>query len=82
MAKSKVETHEVGGDAPEVTKHEVKRIELFQVRRWNGLATMEVYVCSKCGRQIDNIDDMKLHVLGHFPENQRDKLLDALTQEQ
>lgn len=59
------------GEEPEVKDYEI--------RMWAG--KIPVYVCAHCGRQIDSEDDMKLHVLKHYPSEEHEAVLDRLIKE-
>lgn len=84
-----VETPKAGREQPEVTTKpkqpqkggdpSLKAEKPYAVRMWAG--KIPVYVCKKCGRQMDDQDRMILHVIGHYPQDQREQLLDELVKE-
>lgn len=51
----------------------------YEVRMWAD--KIPVYCCTKCGRQMDSKDRMILHVVGHYPEDEREEKLDSLLKE-
>ena len=50
---------------------------LYHKKKWKGVR--DVYMCVKCEHCEDIEDDMKLHVITHFPKKEREKQLDILT---
>ena len=68
--KIHVETSETG-EEPEVKDYEMKL--------WAGVKA--VCVCRHCGRQIDEEENIILHVLKHYPENVREKKFEKLVKE-
>ena len=78
---SEQETPEAGRIEPEVIESERSPTydDYIEKRLWAGVKT--VYVCRSCGRQEDDEDDMILHILSHFPENEREKILDILVKD-
>lgn len=68
---SEVERRKVGMDEPEVKDYEI--------RMWAG--KIPVYVCGHCGRQYDNRDKLFMHILYHYPEDERNSKLDELIKE-
>ena len=57
----------------------IKADPLYRSMLWKGVK--EVYQCARCSACEDIEDDMKLHVLTHYPEEDRAVLLDKLTKE-
>jgi len=49
---------------------------LYHKKKWKGVR--EVYKCAKCEHCEEDEDEMKLHVLKHFPKKEREKQLDIL----
>ena len=49
---------------------------LLTTHSWKGVA--KVAMCTKCNLQGEE-DDIKLHVLTHLPENERNAALEYLT---
>ena len=66
------------GDTPEVHEYVISE-KPYKIRMWAGVK--EVYVCTKCGSQYDNKDDAILHYLTHFPEKERNEVLNKLVKE-
>ena len=62
---------ETQGNKPEVKDYEM--------RMWSGV--IPVFVCSKCGRQMDSEDDMMLHIVGHYPKEEREIVLNRLVKD-
>jgi len=56
-----------------------KNKPLYKDYLWKGVKT--VYLCEKCSYNNESEDDMKLHVLTHYPEKDREKILNQLTKE-
>jgi len=53
------------------------RKPLYTRSSWKNV--LEVYTCGVCGLSITaSEDDMKLHVVDHFPESQREDILSKL----
>ena len=77
---SEQETPEAGRIEPEVIHSTPTYEDYIEKRLWAGVKT--VYVCRSCGRQEDDEDDMILHILSHFPENEKESLLNILIKEQ
>ena len=50
---------------------------LYHKTKWKGVR--DVYRCASCSHCEDDEDTMKLHVLKHFPKEEREKQLDKLT---
>lgn len=50
--------------------------EPYTSRLWAGRLT--VYFCNLCNAQDRQEDNMIMHVLGHFPEDSRETLLEIL----
>ena len=71
-----LETPEVGSQEPEVIVSKQPQEEHYTNLLWAGIKT--VYACAKCGRQEDSEDEMRLHVLTHYPESQHNQILDQL----
>jgi hypothetical protein len=49
---------------------------LYHKKLWKGVR--DVYRCDKCPHCEEDEDAMKLHVLKHFPKEEREKQLDKL----
>jgi hypothetical protein len=96
MSKDKTQVPEqeapkVGRDKPEVEINEkqprkavvesLKAEKPYSVRMWAG--KIPVYVCNAkgCGLQRDDEERMILHVLEHYPQEEREKLFDQLVKE-
>lgn len=77
---SEQETPEAGRIEPEVIHSTPTYEDYIEQRLWAGVKT--VYVCRSCGRQEDDEDDMILHILSHFPEDEKESLLNILIKEQ
>ena len=58
---------------------EAQEKPLYKDYLWKGVKT--VFLCEQCPHNEDREDDMKLHVLTHYPEEDRAVLLDKLTKE-
>jgi hypothetical protein len=43
--------------------------------------TLEVFKCETCGDNRNDIDEIRLHVLTHYPEDEREAMLEVLLQE-
>lgn len=52
--------------------------EYYTLQSWKG--KVDVYMCSQCAACITKEDDMILHVVGHYPEPEKSRLLDELVQ--
>jgi hypothetical protein len=78
-----IETPMVGAETPEVaieTEREVvESLAPFTVRMWSGIKP--VYACTLCDRQEDNKDDAILHYLDHYPEHERESILNKLVKD-
>jgi hypothetical protein len=61
---------------PEEQVEEPKRILLYSKALWKGV--VPVFQCAKCDFSDESEDNMKLHILLHFPPEQRDTILDTL----
>lgn len=61
------------------TQGETPEVKDYEMRLWAG--KIYVYVCSHCGRQYDDRDKLFMHILGHYPENEREAVLDRLLKE-
>ena len=61
----------------------VRKIEkpkpLYEKRMWHGL--IPVYVCLQCETSNNNLDDLKTHILGHYPDAQKEAILERLIKE-
>ena len=77
------ETPMAGAETPEVaieTEREVvQSLAPFTVRMWSGIKP--VYACTMCGRQEDDRDDAILHYLNHYPEHERESILNNLVKD-
>ena len=69
--KNSLKETQKAGKKPEVKDYEM--------RMWSG--KIPIYVCLKCSVQMDSEDDMKLHVLEHYPLQERNDKLDELVEE-
>lgn len=49
---------------------------LYHKINWKGVR--DVYRCAECNHCEEDEDTMKLHVLKHFPKEEREKQLDKL----
>jgi hypothetical protein len=70
------------GKVPEVKNVYVKSIKQekpYNILMWSGVK--EVYACTKCKFQTDDKDDAILHYLSHFPENERNSVLDRVVKD-
>lgn len=84
LEKYPIETSETGEEAPEVPKDEIldeekPKFDSYEMRMWAG--KIPIYVCSFCGRQYDDEDRAIMHVLGHYPQGKREKVLDKLVKD-
>jgi len=61
---------------PKVTFKKAVPKALYDKKRWKGVR--DVYMCVECEHCEDLEDDMKLHVLKHFPKEEREKQLDLM----
>lgn len=50
---------------------------LYHKKKWKGVR--DIYRCAECSHCEEDEDTMKLHVLKHFPKEEREKQLDKLT---
>lgn len=73
-----LETPEAGSQEPEVIVSK-QPIEHYTKVLWAGIKT--VYACAQCNRQEDSEDDMRLHVLTHYPESEHENILNELVKE-
>jgi len=71
--KSKVKTKK---KSPKKTFKKPIKKPLYSLKSWKGVR--EVYKCAKCEHCEEDEDEMKLHVLKHFPKKEREKQLDIL----
>jgi len=53
--------------------------DFIEKRQWAGIR--QIYVCRSCGRQEDSEDDMILHILTHFPVDERESILNTLVKD-
>lgn len=53
--------------------------EAYSTAQWRG--TLNVYICNICMHCSMHEDDMKIHVVSHYPEAQRAGILDKLVKE-
>ena len=77
--ESFIETPEAGSQEPEVIVSKQPQVEHYTNVLWAGIKT--VYACALCDRQEDSEDDMRLHVLKHYPESQHNQILNELVKE-
>jgi len=56
-----------------------KNKPLYKDYLWKGVKI--IYLCEKCPYNNESEDDMKLHVITHYPEKDREKILNQLTKE-
>ncbi len=73
-----LETPEAGSQEPEVIVSK-QPIVYYTERLWAGIKT--VYACAQCDRQEDIEDDMRLHVLKHYPESEHENILNDLVKD-
>ena len=61
----------------------VRKIEkprpLYEKRKWHGI--IPVYVCLQCETSNNDLDDLKTHILSHYPRAQREAVLEKLIKE-
>lgn len=62
---------------PKVTFKKSAPPVLYTKETWKGVR--DVYMCVECNHCEDLEDDMKLHVITHFPKKEQQKQLDLLT---
>ena len=62
----------------EETKAQPKK-EYYTTAIWKGVKP--VFQCTLCDTQLSNEDEIKLHVIEHYPEKDKNKILDELTKE-
>jgi len=84
-----LETPEVGSEEPEVIVSKqpiepevivsMQPAEHYTSLLWAGIKT--VYACAICGRQEDSEDDMRLHVLTHYPDSEHENILNELVKD-
>jgi hypothetical protein len=68
---------EKNNNPPPVKEEEQpKRVLLYTKKLWKGV--VYVFECSQCRFSDESEDNMKLHVLTHFPPEKRDTILDKL----
>lgn len=53
-----------------------KPVELYKAVMWKGI--LETFYCNTCGYCDADEDGMKLHVLSHVPEAERETVLNHL----
>jgi len=79
-----LETPKVGAESPEVITDDIERevvqsLKPYTVRMWCGIKP--VYACTQCSRQEDSEDEALLHFLKHYPEQEREHILDNLVKD-
>ena len=86
QSKKKVQVEEIENPEPEEPKALMKVAKVQEVaieekplivlREWG--AGIIVHECAQCGRQFDSRDEAVLHVVNHYPEKERQGVLDKL----
>jgi hypothetical protein len=84
LEKYYLETPMAGAETPEVVIDEPERevipsLTPYTIRMWCGIKP--VYVCTLCDRQEDSEDDAILHFLSHYPEEEREYILDNIVKD-